>query len=109
MNASQHLAAYLSEYINEELQRGHSIDTFTLRNALEAFENGAGNKNSIFIEWCVDDVQDVRPDLDDDQALEVLEFVKDNHDATIGVTWETLQYAADLLYPEESLEVELLP
>ena len=54
-------------------------------------------------------MKDVREDLDDDQAMEVLEFVKDKHDATIGVTWETLQYAADLLYPEESLEVELLP
>ena len=106
---TNHLANYLADYINEELERGNEIDVYTLKNAIEAFEGGAGIKNSIFIEWCVDDVKDVRPDLDDDQALEVLEFVKDNHDATIGVTWDTIQYAADLLYPEESLEVELLP
>jgi hypothetical protein len=100
---THHLADYLSNYINEELERGNTIDTFTLRNAIEAFENGAGVKNSIFIEWCIDDVKDVREDLDDEQAMEVLEFVKDKHDANLGVTWETLQYAADHLFPEEVL------
>jgi hypothetical protein len=100
---THHLADYLSNYITEELERGNTIDTFTLRNAIEAFENGAGVKNSIFIEWCIDDVKDVREDLDDEQAMEVLEFVKDKHDANLGVTWETLQYAADHLFPEEVL------
>jgi hypothetical protein len=100
---TNHLANYLADYINEELERGNTIDTFTLRNAIEAFENGAGVKNSIFIEWCIDDVKDIREDLDDDQAMEVLEFVKDKHDANLGITWETLQYAADHLYPEEVL------
>ena len=100
---THHLADYLSQYINEELERGNTIDTFTLRNAIEAFENGAGVKNSIFIEWCIDDVKDVREDLDDEQAMEVLEFVKDRHDATLGITWRTLEYAADYLYPEEVL------
>jgi hypothetical protein len=100
---THHLADYLSNYINEELERGNTIDTFTLRNAIEAFEGGAGVKHSIFIEWCIDDVKDVREDLDDDQAMEVLEFVKDKHDATLGITWDTLEYAADYLYPEEVL------
>lgn len=100
---THHLADYLSNYINEELERGNTIDTFTLRNAIEAFENGAGVKHSIFIEWCIDDVKDVREDLDDDQAMEVLEFVKDKHDATLGITWDTLEYAADHLFPEEVL------
>ena len=53
---------------------------------------------SIFIEWCVEDVQEVRPDLNDEQAYEVLKFVKDKHDATLGITWDTLDYAADYLY-----------
>ena len=100
---THHLADYLSQYINEELERGNTIDTFTLRNAIEAFENGAGMRNSIFIEWYIDDVKDVREDLDDEQAMEVLEFVKDKHDATLGITWDTLEYAADYLYPEEVL------
>ena len=60
-------------------------------------------EDSIAIEWCIDDVKDVREDLDDDQAMEVLEYVKDKHDANLGITWETLQYAADHLFPEEVL------
>ena len=61
------------------------------------------NEDSISIVWSIDDVKDVRPDLDDEQAMEVLEFVKDKHDATIGITWDTLEYAADHIYPEEVL------
>lgn len=100
---TNHLANYLADYINEELERGNDIDVYTLKNAIEAFEGGAANKHSIFIEWCIDDVKDVREDLDDDQAMEVLEFVKDKHDATLGITWDTLEYAADHLFPEEVL------
>jgi hypothetical protein len=100
---THNLAVYLSGYINEELARGNEIDVYTLRNAIEAFEGGAGVNHSIFIEWCIDDVKTVRPDLDDDQAFEVLEMVKDDHDASLGITWNTLEYAADHLYPEEVL------
>lgn len=60
-------------------------------------------EDAIFIEWCIDDVKEVRPDLDDEQAWDVLQMVKDNHDATIGISWDTLEYAADHLYPEEVL------
>lgn len=100
---TNNLANYLADYINEELERGNEIDVYTLKNAIEAFEGGAANKHSIFIEWCIDDVKEVREDLDDEQAMEVLEFVKDKHDATLGITWDTLEYAADHLYPEEVL------
>ena len=100
---TNNLANYLADYINEELERGNEIDVYTLKNAIEAFEGGAANKHSIFIEWCIDDVKEVREDLDDEQAMEVLEFVKDKHDATLGITWDTLEYAADYLYPEEVL------
>lgn len=60
-------------------------------------------EDSISIEWCIDDVREVRPDLNDDQAFEVLEYVKDKHDATLGISWDTLEHAADYLYPEEVL------
>lgn len=60
-------------------------------------------QDAIFIEWCIDDVKDIREDLDDEQAMEVLEFVKDKHDATLGITWDTLEYAVDHLFPEEVL------
>ena len=61
------------------------------------------NEDSISIVWCIDDVKEVRPDLDDEQAWDVLQAVKDNHDATMGISWDTLEYAADHLYPVEVL------
>lgn len=35
---------YLAEFINEELTRKHKITKTTILNALEAFNNGAGDK-----------------------------------------------------------------
>jgi len=56
--------------------------------------------DEISISWCVDDVLSERPNLNIEQARKVLEMVDRKHDATIGVTWETLQYWADELFPE---------
>ena len=56
----------------------------------------------IAIIWSIEDVNIVRPDLTDEQALAVLTKVKDKHDAEMGVTWTTLEEWADILYPRES-------
>lgn len=55
---------------------------------------------TVAVEWCAADVQMERPDLDDDQAFHVLETAYFEHDANIGINWETLNYWADYLYPE---------
>ncbi len=49
--------------------------------------------------WSVEDVQDVRSDLTDDQAWQVLERVGDKHDAEYGISWTTLEIVADDLFP----------
>jgi len=54
----------------------------------------------IGIVWCIEDVQEVRPDLTDDQAWEVLQAVERRHDAEIGINWLTLEIFADDLFPE---------
>jgi len=59
------------------------------------------SKDTIEISWHVDDVLEVRPHLSRDQAREVLQAVKQNHDANNGVTWETLEAQADSLFPLE--------
>jgi len=53
----------------------------------------------IAIIWHIDDVKSVRPDLTDEQALEVLQQVKSKHDAEWGVSWTTLTDVADILFP----------
>jgi len=61
---------------------------------------------SISIVWSTEDVQEVRPDLNEDQAYEVLIMAKKEHDANYGICWDTLQSWADYLYPEPDDEEE---
>ncbi len=53
----------------------------------------------ITLEWHIDDVLEIRPDLNDREAMNVLNMVKRKHDATVGVNWEVLDYWAGDLYP----------
>jgi hypothetical protein len=53
----------------------------------------------IAIIWSIEDVQEVRPDLSDEKAVEVLHTVKRHHDACEGVNWHTLYGVAENLYP----------
>lgn len=57
------------------------------------------NKRQIEIVWHVDDVFAVRPDLDEEQAMQVLTKIKDKHDAERGVSWDTIIQWADELFP----------
>ena len=58
------------------------------------------------IVWMVDDVLSMRPDLTEEQANEVLTEVERQHDASIGISWDTLDIIADSLYPEPEEEDE---
>ena len=67
------------------------------------------NRGQIALGWSIEDVQQVRPDLTDKQARQVLEEVERKHDATIGITWDTLEIAAEELFgsaPETTNEEE---
>ena len=57
--------------------------------------------DKITITWHIDDVKEIRPDLTDDQAREVLHQAKNRHDAGIGITWEVLAIHADGLFAKE--------
>lgn len=54
-------------------------------------------RRQIAVIWCVADVLEIRPGLSGNQAWEVLQTAKDQHDAGIGITWDVLEtVAADL-------------
>jgi len=57
------------------------------------------HKKTIIIRWSFEDVQSLRGDLTDEQAMHVLDAVEDNHDANIGVNWAVLEEQAEWLYP----------
>jgi hypothetical protein len=55
----------------------------------------------IAIIWHIEDVQSIRPDLTDKQASAILMSLKKNHDANIGINWETIEIVSDILFPLE--------
>lgn len=56
-------------------------------------------RKQIAIIWGIEDIQEVRPDLNDDQSWEVLQACESQHDCTIGLSWETIEITADDLFP----------
>jgi hypothetical protein len=50
--------------------------------------------------WSIQDVQQVRPDLTDKQAWEVLREVDHIYDATVGVNWQFIEMIAGVFFPE---------
>lgn len=55
---------------------------------------------SISVIWGLEDVQEVRPDLTDEQASEVLRRTKKYHNAEVGINWDVLRAHANDLFPE---------
>jgi hypothetical protein len=55
---------------------------------------------SISIKWHIDDVLSVRPNLSNSQAAQVLQRLKRNHNADVGINWEVIEVVSDILFPE---------
>jgi hypothetical protein len=56
--------------------------------------------------WHIEDVKEVRPDVTDAQAMQVLEHCINKHDAEIGINWLVLETVADLLFPKADEDEE---
>ena len=98
------LAQYAVEAM-EPSSSDYASDKDTLSKAWQAWQDLMREfeymqNRAISVVWDTGDVQQVRPDLNDEQALEVLHAVKHSHDANNGITWDTLEYAAERLFPE---------
>lgn len=55
-------------------------------------------RRQIALIWGVEDLQEVRPDLSDEQAWQVLQNADRRHDATMGINWDTLECHAEMLF-----------
>lgn len=60
------------------------------------------NRRQVAVIWSIEDVQEVRPDLNDDQAWEVLKRCRDAHDCEFGFTWILIEDVAEATFPEPS-------
>ena len=58
------------------------------------------NKQKVDIDWSVENMQKIRPDLSEEQALDVLENVYNYHDPNVDVCWDTLSFWAESLFPQ---------
>tara|TARA_Y100000004_G_C8640937_1_gene297016 strand:- start:24 stop:302 length:279 start_codon:yes stop_codon:yes gene_type:complete len=64
------------------------------------YGNGYNSNNSVAIVWAIEDVryqleyvneyEGVNLELTDDQCMQVLQRIVDNHDAEWGVNWENI-------------------
>jgi len=63
-------------------------------------------RRQIAIIWGIEDVEEVRPDLNKDQAWEVLQACEDEHDASIGLDWDLIELIAEKLFPTSSIDSE---
>jgi len=57
-------------------------------------------RRQVAIIWSIEDVQSVRPDLNEDQAWEVLLECERKHDCEYGFTWTLIEYMVDALFPK---------
>jgi hypothetical protein len=54
--------------------------------------------------WGIEDVQEVRPDLNDDQAWQVLQAVERRLDSQYGMNWDTIEIIADELFGPKAVQ-----
>lgn len=59
----------------------------------ERFNNGSAVAHI----WTTDDVRRWDDSLNEDDALEILEFIMDNLDSNVGITWDVISYTIDYL------------
>jgi uncharacterized protein (DUF4213/DUF364 family) len=111
--ASEHLLIPTLEIRRSDSLDFHTVSVWAVEAALNAaFDAGRKSTESdeidvhdllarrkqIAVIWDVEDVQEVRPDLTDEQAWEVLKQTRHQHDATLGINWETLEFTAQMLF-----------
>lgn len=51
--------------------------------------------------WSIEDVMEIRPDISNSQAWEILQYCRETHDANIGINWDVLSVTAEILFPEK--------
>lgn len=62
------------------------------------------SRDTIELSWHIDDVKSLDDSLTDEQARQILQMVKHNHDASIGVNWETLEVNIDMFKADQERE-----
>jgi len=76
------------------------------------YGHGYNETNSVIIIWEAEDVRNVIEqnylplELDNDQCLEVLDYVVSKHDANWGINWDSILYAIEYIFEDEIKEAQ---
>ena len=76
------------------------------------YGNGYNSNNSIAIVWAIEDVEyrldEFYPKLKytNDNCMDILHSVADDHDAEFGVNWESIDYAIENYFYDELVELK---
>jgi hypothetical protein len=76
------------------------------------YGHGYNETNSVIIIWEAEDVRNVIEqnylplELDNDQCLEVLDYVVSKHDANWGINWDSILYAIEYIFEDELKEAK---
>lgn len=101
---------------NSDSLNFHNLAVWSVKQALrEAFDAGVASareertqidihellkeRRQVAAIWGTEDVQEMRPDLDDDRAWEVLQECDRHHDCELGFNWLLIETVADDLFP----------
>lgn len=61
-------------------------------------------EETILIGWCVEDViqraEEEEKEITREEAIQALRFVNDNMDASVGVSWDTISFAIEVVINE---------
>ena len=88
--AIEDLMECLASSPEQEIDIEHAFD-------IDIHEQLARNRQIAHI-WGTEDVQDVRPDLSEEQAWEVLQTADRQLDSEYGLSWSTLEIIAEDLF-----------
>jgi len=105
------LSFYAEEGISSDEKAQKELDdAWNIVKEKKNYGYGYDETNSVVIIWEVEDVRsvieqnDLPLKLDDDQCMEVLGYVESNHDACLGITWDSIYYAIQNIYEDELKE-----
>ena len=59
-------------------------------------------RRQVAVIWSIEDVQEMRRDLDEEQSWQVLQRCRKVHDCEVGFNWLLIETVADDLFPEPS-------
>tara|TARA_Y100000114_G_C11561174_1_gene231880 strand:+ start:109 stop:459 length:351 start_codon:yes stop_codon:yes gene_type:complete len=96
------LMFYAEEGISSDKKAQKELDdAWNIVKEKRNYGYGYDDSNSIAIIWEIDDIKGIRPYLTDDECMEVLDYAERKHDATLGITYDTLEWHCDYLFPEK--------